>query len=284
MRFADLVKHVKADKKRSPRLEHVTLFTNPGWRPNKLDCTPKGGIAPTGPTANQAQRAVARRFVDEVQAGDRLSPREWIRREKGKRAEKVGEKRALGKLAADLLGVDFGAPGLAKNKGFLALRRSLERSGAPVKAGRKEEHQTIKNPEYREMIARLPGGEAGNPFAPDAVLIAARLAAGRVEFKVRGDWKISQETKYCHAFTTKMLQASDEIEGTSEQGTSGDGEIISHRGLTPYQVLTQSPEELIALVGVHYAAVTGVEVVLLKLRAIEIIGEFAPVKGNGKGR
>lgn len=169
----------------------VTLATNYGWRPVVLD--PGAGVEPEAAQLPQGERVIVLRTLAELAKHDKpLTLHAWIERERRTRERRYGKGQGYWRLTADLAGVQY-SPAMKQEKWAKALKRALERSGAPSKGSRKESHKTGKIAQkYQDVIAQLPGAERGNPFASPAARARNVLDRSSVELGITGDWSISR--------------------------------------------------------------------------------------------
>lgn len=172
----------------SPRSLALSLATNPDWDPIGQD--PAGGIEPGDPEVPIAERALILRYWQEISGRNRLSLKAWVKREQDKRGG------SLPRLAADLLGLDT-IPRRDPKKtereqsaSYLGYRNELRK----LQEYAQGKYKTAAGAR-QERIALLPSAEAGNPYAPLAVVAGAVLPRTALVFAIRGDWQISDDTQ-----------------------------------------------------------------------------------------
>ena len=224
----------------------LTLPTNPGWRPARVDCS--RGIDRDSTQLEQAERAIVRRCLALFVQRDPLPA--WIARN----AARLG---GMGPLTAALLGVGYRRKGITAVPGYRALLRSLQRAAPEHKAGRKQSHASIKNADYRRRIADLEGGERGNPFASDSVVAMGALRDANVALLVQGDWQISKEKKRCKRVSTNFV--SDDDSATDSDLAADIRFVLSNDGSGFVEVVRDS-----------LSRNTATEVILLHVHALQI--------------
>ena len=224
----------------------LTLATNPGWRPSRIDCS--RGIDRNHTQLETAERAIVRRVLQLYAARDPLPV--WIARN----AARLG---GQGKLTAALLGVSYTKKGMRAVPGYSALLRSIQRAAPAHKVGRKQSHASIKSPAYQRLISDLEGGERGNPFAADRVVAIGALGEANVALIVQGDWQISSETKRCKRVSTNFVTDDD---------ASGDPDLATDIRL----VLSNDGSGFVEVVRDSLSRNTGADVVLLHVHALQI--------------
>lgn len=224
----------------------LTLPTNPGWRPARIDCS--RGVDRASVQVTQAQSAIVRRALSLFVARDPLPV--WIARN----AARLG---GMGPLTAALLGVSYRRKGITAVPGYRALLRSLQRAAPATKAGRKQSHASIKNTSYQRAIADLEGGERGNPYARESVVALGALRDANVALLVQGDWQISQEHKRCKRVSTNFMSDDD---AASDPDLAADIRVV----------LSNDGAGFVEVVRDSFSHNTGADVILEHVHALQI--------------
>jgi hypothetical protein len=177
----------------------ASIPTNRAFRPDAIDALYGLDPGDNPPEAPIASEALIRGMIEELATiAPALTIQQWIARESAKHGGR-------GKLAAALLGVPH--KGASTNLQYKALLRALQRSSAPTKQGRTEEHKGLSE-RYQQIVADFPGGALGNPYTLASTRGGALLRVSKAQITIIGNWGISKDYESFKGKGTNLEDAS----------------------------------------------------------------------------